>query len=308
MRQLCVLSAFLISTTLVACGGDNPAGDDVADPDGGLGVPEHGFQLITQPITILAGQEITYCFYFTVDSDEDMGVKRWESVKDGPGHHLIVYGTDTARGQDGTYDECQGANSGSGLPVWSYAAGTAENELVMPEGVGVLVEAQQDYYVEMHFLNAGTSDVEASATVTAEAYAPDEEYIRASPYITYNDQIDLDPGETATFGGTCALPSGVEFFQMSTHAHKRATRTEVQDGSSMVFESEDWAEPGQRQWESEYYGFSSGSLTYSCTYTNNESFQIGEGSSAATDEMCMAIGWFFPSTGPKYCYNSFAVP
>jgi hypothetical protein len=308
MRQLCVLSAFLVSASLAACAspdmtaGDDTSGDDTIDP------PEYGFQMITQPVTIEAGQEITYCFYFTIDSDEDMGVFRWDSVKDGPGHHLIVYGTDTARGEHGTYDECQGANGGSGLPVWSYAASSAEHSLVMPEGVGVLVEAQQHYYVEMHFLNAGTSDVEATTTVTAEAYAPDVEYVRASPYITYNDQIDLDPGETATFGGNCALPSGVEFFQMSTHAHKRAIRTEVQDGSAMVFESEDWAEPVQRLWDEDYYAFSSGSLTYSCTYTNNESFHIGEGQSAATDEMCMAIGWFFPSNGPKYCYNSFALP
>ncbi len=305
MRSICVLSALLLSA---ACAdpemmtGDDITGDDTVDP------PEYGFQLVTAPVTITAGQEITYCFYFTVDSDEALGVKRWSSVKDGPSHHLIVYATPDQRGEDGTYDQCQGANGGAGLQVWSYAASTDTNDLVMPDGVGVQVDAQQHYYVEMHFLNAGLSDVEAHATVTAEAYAPGEEYVRASPYITYNDQIDLDPGETATFGGTCALPSNVEFFHMGTHTHKRGTHTEVRDGSSMVFESDDWAEPGAKEWPTDYYSFSSGSLTYSCTYTNNESFHVGEGQSAATDEMCMAIGWFFPSTGPKYCYNSLAIP
>jgi hypothetical protein len=35
---------------------------------------------------------------------------------------------------------------------------------------------------------------------------------------------------------------------------------------------------------------------------------VTEGQSAATDEMCMAVGYFFPATAPKFCINSFAVP
>lgn len=308
MRQLCVLSAILISTTLAACGGgdDNPAGDDVADPDGGLDQPDYGFQIVTPDIEVGAGIETTKCFYTTVDIDEDVGVKQWASEMTDGCHHLIVYFTDTAAAPDGTVDDCEAA---SGVPVWTYSAQTQEQHLDMPENVGMKVKAQQHLYVQMHFLNATLAPLDVSATINGNAYAPGVEYTPAAPYITYNTEIDLDPGETATFGGTCAVPDGVEFFTMSTHAHKRATHTQVQDGTPVVFESDDWEEPGATDWVDDNYTFSAGSLTYSCTYTNNETFHIGEGQSAKTDEMCMAVGYYFPApNGPTYCLNSFVVP
>ena len=35
---------------------------------------------------------------------------------------------------------------------------------------------------------------------------------------------------------------------------------------------------------------------------------VQTGDSAETDEMCMAVGYFFPATGPIFCLNSFVVP
>ncbi len=308
MRQLCVLSAFLISTTLVACGGDNPAGDDVGDPDGGLEVPDDGFQIVTPDIIVEAGQEITYCYYTTVDIDTAMGVKRWASEMTNGSHHMIVYFTDSAYAADGTYDECTSNGSGGfDVPVWTYAAQNQVAEMAMPEGVGMRVEAQQHLYIQMHYLNATLEAMPVHVTLNAEAYAPGEDYVRAAAYVTYNTEINLAPGETATFGGECAVPADSKFFTLSTHAHKRATRTEVHDGTAMVFASDDWEEPGTTDWLANNYEFSSGSLTYSCTFTNYESFQVGEGDSAATDEMCMAVGYFYPATGPKFCLNSLVV-
>jgi len=307
MRQLCVLSAILISATLAACGGgDNPAGDDVVAPDGGLEQPDYGFQIVTPTLTVPAGTETTKCFYTTLDITDDVGVKQWISEMTYGCHHLIVYFTDTALAADGTVDDCQASNSG--IPVWTYAAQTEHQQLDMPTDVGITVKAHQHLYVQTHYLNAGLEDLDVHATINGNAYEPGYSYTPAAPYITYNTQIDLDPGETATFGGTCAVPSNAQFFTLSTHAHRRATHTQVQDGTPVVFESDDWEEPGSTDWVDSSYSFSSGNLTYSCTYTNNESFHVGEGQSAETDEMCMAVGYMYPASAPTYCLNSFVVP
>jgi hypothetical protein len=46
-------------------------------------------------------------------------------------------------------------------------------------------------------------------------------------------------------------------------------------------------------------------LTWTCTYDNtgsNKGMTVVAGPSALTNEMCMATGYFFPATGPKFGY------
>ena len=54
--------------------------------------------------------------------------------------------------------------------------------------------------------------------------------------------------------------------------------------------------------------FASGKLTYDCDYSNFTGRTIRTGSSVVTDEVCMAIGLFFPSTAPVLCFNNLIVP
>ena len=54
-----------------------------------------------------------------------------------------------------------------------------------------------------------------------------------------------------------------------------------------------------------FFQFASGKLTYECTYNNpdTQGLPIEDGDSAATEEMCMASGYFFPATKPLLCYD-----
>jgi hypothetical protein len=45
-------------------------------------------------------------------------------------------------------------------------------------------------------------------------------------------------------------------------------------------------------------------LTYQCDYVNPTGRTITSGSSPATDELCMAITYFFPATGARICVNN----
>src|SRR5688500_18984044 len=138
---------------VAACGGggDNPPGgdDDPASPDASDDPPANGFRIESPPLTIEPGEEVTYCYYTTIDVDTEVGVKRWSSRMTAGSHHLIVYFTDQAGAPDGTLTEDCDTISGN-LPVWTYSAGTPEYENVMPEGVGMLVKPQQKLFVQMH--------------------------------------------------------------------------------------------------------------------------------------------------------------
>lgn len=308
MRLCHVLPVLVLGfgSLAMGCGGgtaDDTAGDDVVEP------PLEGFQIVTPDITIAPGDERTYCYFTTVDIETAKGIKKWSSEMTPGSHHMIVYFTETAGAPDGTVEEnCGGGN----IPVWMYSAGRPVAESAMPDGVGMEVAAGQPLYIEMHYFNATPSPIEAHVTLNAETYADGEDYIKAAAYVTYNTEIDLAPGATGTFGGTCAVPEGVQFFSLGTHTHKRGTLTEVRDGSTVVFRSDDWEDPVENasikaNWLQDHHTFS-GSLSYECTYYNNLDQQVTEGSSAATDEMCMAVGYFFPADGMVFCLNDFVVP
>lgn len=93
------------------------------------------------------------------------------------------------------------------------------------------------------------------------------------------------------------------------HTHKQAVHTAVKDGATPVFESTDWENPGATTFAGpSFYSFSNAGLTYECTYDNPGTNVIQTGPSAATDELCIAVGYFFPATKSVFCFNDFVVP
>lgn len=312
---------FLASCVLAAAcnGGDGGGDDDGTDVDGGnTDPPAEGFRIQTPPITIEAGQEVTYCYYTTINIPRPMGVKKWSSTMTPGSHHLIVFFQNHDRA-DGAIDQsCGGAGGGiNNLPVWTYSAQQPQQSFTLPSGIGMNVAQGQKAYVQMHYFNAGDAAIQASVTIDAEAYEAGQTFTPAAAYVTYNTEINIPPMSTSFVQGSCSVPAGTKFFTMSTHAHKRATLTRVTDGGSMVFESTNWAEPDARNWAAApFYEFSSNQLTYRCEYDNRTGPTSGqtvrEGDSAPTDEMCMAVGYYFiegaTTARSRFCLNSFLVP
>jgi hypothetical protein len=302
-----------------ACGnggsGDDDGDDDGTDVDAGNNPPAEGFRIESPDITIEAGQEITYCYYTTIDIPRNMGVKKWSSVMTPGSHHLIVFFQNHDKA-DGTIDQnCGGVGGGgiSNLPVWTYSAQTPTQEQAMPTGIGMQVNQGQKAYVQMHYFNATDAPIQAHVVIDAEAYAAGETFTPAAAYVTYNTNINVPANSTGMAQGTCSVPAGTKFFTLSTHAHKHATLTRVSDGSDMVFESMNWEHPGAQRWEDNpFYTFASNSLTYRCEYTNDTNVAVREGDSAATDEMCMAVGYYFiegaTSATSRICVNDFLLP
>jgi hypothetical protein len=288
-------------------------------PDGGgIEPPKRGFQLQSPEIDIDPGQEITYCWYFRTPNTTPMAIKRWQSSMTPGSHHLIMYTTNSDILPVGTVSAANcGAVSGGGIgnfPVWTYAAQTPEADLQLPpdDGAGqplaIEIAANQAGFLQMHYLNSSDAPIKVHVTLNAEALDEGVAYTKTAAYVTFNGNISI-PAMTNnhTQAYSCNVPGTSKFWLMSTHAHKQAVRTAVKDGTAMVFESADWEHPGAKAWDkaTPFYTFSSGKLTYECTWNNPTTRTITTGDSAQTDEMCMASGYFFPATKPVFCYNSF---
>lgn len=320
-RIMRVVALAVVSVIGAACTSSSPGdGDGDGDGSGDLMPPARGFQIQTPEITIQPGEEVTYCYYFRTPNTDTHTVKRWESRMTTGSHHLILYFTNDLAMPEGTVSKSAcGLGSGGGLsnlPAWIYSAQTPVADLPMPaddgEGkpVGMDVAAGQAAHLELHYVNRGDEPLVVSATINAEAYDAGIETTKTFAYVTYNGDIKI--GEMAVDhveSKTCNIPTTMKVWMMSTHAHQRAVKTEVRDGSAVVFSSTDWEHPGAEKWMSApFYQFSTGKLTYECTYNNPDNKVIEAGDSATDDEMCMASGYVFPATKPMFCYNSFLLP
>jgi hypothetical protein len=322
---------YLLALALVfaaACGTDPiddgmGSGSGRGSGSGTLDPPARGFQIVSPEITIMPGQEITYCWYFKTPNTELMTVKRWESLMTDGSHHMIMFFTNDLVQPEGTVSASNcGAMSGgiSNIPSWIYASQNIHSDMKLPaddgNGVplGMDVPPGKPAYLQMHYLNSSDDPLVVRVKINGEAHEAGVTTTKTAAYITYNDNIDIPPmsmGVKAT--NTCDIPATSKVWMMSTHAHKQAVKTEVRNGmpasTDVVFTSDDWEHPGAKAWmTTPFYQFSSGRLTYECTYDNPGPNRIQSGDSAQTDEMCMATGYTFPATRATICFNNFIVP
>jgi hypothetical protein len=306
-------------------------GYQIATPDYDANDP-NAKNLIVNP-----GQEIFLCYYVTLPNAAQIDIGGFQSwMSPGSSHHFIVYqlggsgaaGSPTAafRGTpqpSGTISSCGFAGG-----TWVYATSTPGTVVGMnlPDGVGLPFDAQQQVVLNMHFINPGTEVLYPKVKLNV-LTATNVQY-QSSPMISFNFQINVPPAAadgtpgTQTVSGTCTVPPGSQFFTMSTHTHKHATAAVIQyvsaDGTAQEIvhtgaattypamqapnTGTDWEHPGVAAWNApNFLTVQQGdSFTYSCTYENTGTSAITVGETAATNEMCMAVGYFFPA-GQSRC-------
>ncbi|HTB74588.1 MAG TPA: hypothetical protein VK762_15170 [Polyangiaceae bacterium] len=283
---------------------------DLAAPPAADGIQ---FETPDMAYAVAPNQEIFPNFCVTVPSDIQVGgFQSWMS--EGSSHHFILYkGGVVAAGSGGT---CTlGANA------WIYASSTPGQVVTenMPANVGLAMAQNTQLILNMHFINPGSTTLYPKIKINL-LFAKDVMY-QAGTMVSFNSQIDVPaataagPG-TQTVNGTCQAPVGSKFFTMSTHTHKHATAawvdyihagstTEiVHTGTTSTYPADqeqgsgvDWEHPGVGLWVTpNFLTVQQGdSFTYHCSYSNTGTQAVTVGETAAYNEMCMAIGYYFPA-------------
>jgi hypothetical protein len=303
----------LCSVAAFACHKDTGGDDDGTMVDApGTASEQPAFTVQSDDITINPGQEITYCWYFHTPNNAAVNIHKFASTMTTGSHHMIMFWGTANQPADGTFDanNCGGISSTS-VPAWVYSAQNSPSEVNLPTNDGTgkplaqIVAAHAPAYFQMHYLNSSDSPIQAHVRLDAYALADGTAFTPTAAYVTYNGNINIPAGATDyPVSQTCNTVAGAKYWSMSTHVHKHAVKTEVLDGATSVFASTDWEHPGAKRWDPDFYTFSSGKLTYTCTYTNTTGSPIVDGASAQTNEMCMASGYIFPATDAKFCYNN----
>ncbi|HEX6838962.1 MAG TPA: hypothetical protein VF334_20430, partial [Polyangia bacterium] len=258
-------------------GGTGGSGGGGTDPNG-----TPAFEITSSDIMLTSGQEVTYCYYFHTPNTQTLAINKWVSAMTPGSHHMIMFlSPGGSQPADGTIDQnCGGMGGGIGnVPVWTYATQTENQEEDLPSDDGAGKPLAQNIapnsagYFQMHYLNATPNTLTAHVDLKAYALPAGTSYTETEAYITYNNDISIPPNATNfVVSASCALPSGVKFWTMSTHSHKQSIATQVSDGSSMIFSSTDWQHPGAQNWNApSFYTFSSPMLSWQCKYDNTGS-------------------------------------
>jgi hypothetical protein len=239
---------------------------------------------------------------------------------EGSSHHFILYKGGIAASPNG---QCGGTMSNfTGLGgAWLYASSTPGQVITenMPEGVGISIANGTQLVLNMHFIN--TTSQPLAAKLKLNLLDAKNVMYQAGSMISFNVQINVPaasasgPG-TQTVNGTCNAPVGAKFFMMSTHTHKNATAAWVEfvhngqtseivhTGPTSTYPADqepmsgtDWEHPGVGWWSApNYLTVGQGdSFNYHCSYKNTGSTAITVGETAAYNEMCMAVGYYFPA-------------
>jgi copper type II ascorbate-dependent monooxygenase-like protein len=283
---------------------------------------DQGFQIATPPnqIVVQPGAEAFLCFYKNIPVSSDVNVGKMQSwMTPGSSHHFIAFQTGSGASgggfggfggfgggaqPDGTLSSC-GLGAG-GQWVFATSVPGKEIELKMPDGVGLPFAATTQIVLNMHFINPGATTAYPQVKMNF-LYAQNFQY-QAAPMVSFNTTINIPPAAadgtpgTQTVSGTCSAPAGAQFFLMTSHTHKHATVTDVNyisGGQTMnIVHTTDWENPDVGLWSApDYLTVQQGdSFTYSCTYENTATTAVTVGETAASNEMCMAIGYYFPAT------------
>ncbi len=275
-------------------------GTDLAPPAAGAGI-----QIALPPgsVTVQPGQEQFLCYYKSLPGTSEIDVGAFQSwMSPESSHHFIAFQTgagvlgSAGNQPDGTLVSC-----GFGTGTWLYATSVAGEviELDMPQGVGLPLAAGSQIILNMHFINTGTVALQPTLKLNL-LYAQNIQY-KAGAMVSFNAGIDVPPYGTQTVSGTCTAPVGSNFFAMTTHTHKHATLAQVNyitGGQTMnIVNTTDWEHPDVGLWNApNFLTVKQGdSFTYSCSYQNNSAQAVTVGETAATNEMCMSIGYYFPA-------------
>jgi hypothetical protein len=275
-------------------------GDDIAPPD-----PADGFQLVSpSSITINPGDEQFWCYYKNVPGSGEVdigGFKSW--MTKGASHHFITFHTTTG-GADGSLVNCAFGNGD-----WVYATSKSGQIIGMdlPAGVGLPFQAGSKLVMNMHLINTGTAVVKPVVKLNV-YFAKNMQYKAGSVFsLAANSQILVPPNGTQTVRGTCTAGAGAKFFLWTTHSHKFTTADDINyisgGKTTNIVHTTDWEDPGTHVWgPPDFLTVKAGdSFSYSCSYKNTLSTTLTFGETAAHNEMCLAIGYYFPDTISASC-------
>ena len=180
-----------------------------------------------------------------------------------------------------------------------YAAQSPHGDAPFPQGVGLGLKAHQVLLLQAHYINASRQDIDATVRAGFDTAPIATTPERAGFLIFYAPFIYLPPQTTATAGIACSVPKDITIFGASTHYHQRGTGMKVwldelasAQTANPFFETHDWEHAPN--FTGPLHVTAGSSIRTQCDYFNGDATEVFQGPNAATSEMCVFAGLYYP--------------
>lgn len=267
----------------------------------GSGTPPIGaapFTLTTPDITVPASAERYVCFSKTLD--EDIAIDRFEFTQLPLVHHIFL--SRAIAPEPEGLSECNVIFKQTWLPM--FVTGNGSTSLEYPAGAATVLRKGEQIVLQLHLLNASTTEAHRSASVVMRRSAlsnPDPVAI----YAFGTQKIALPPHAATNVVSDCKPGEDVEAFATFAHMHRLGTSlhfsVEADDGTMQEVVHRDPYSFDQQFIETKAIRAPKGRKTeVTCGYDNTTDRAVGFGESS-NDEMCYLVGYVRGKEGAFGC-------
>jgi hypothetical protein len=150
--------------------------------------------------------------------------------------------------------------------------------------------------MQVHYLNTTTEPIKAYVATTLHAERPEDIDMYASYLFINTLSISVPPQSPGSAQASCGVPRDVQLLSASSHMHQFGVHfnARTSDGQ-LVYETEQWAEPNPWYYDPPLPLSAWSSVDIRCEYENTTDSTLTFGESAATNEMCILSGVYYPA-------------
>jgi hypothetical protein len=265
-------------------------GAQVVVSDAGSGWEELTFTSDTFPVG--PGEEIYRAQNFANPIGHDVDIIESESFMTPGSHHMFAFhaASYNANGALGT-------SSGIEFAPYVHTAQTPQQLTTYPPGIGRYLPAGDGIRLQVHYINTGATSLTASVSLRIRYVDTSKVQYHAAEVFLNDVGVRVPPG-TSTATMTVAMPYAVKLLGAGSHMHKRAVNfdSKTNDGRE-IYTTTQWDEPQAAAFNPTIDIAAGGSITWSCTWNNDTGQTLSFGESAATNEMCIFSGVYYPAPG-----------
>jgi Copper type II ascorbate-dependent monooxygenase, C-terminal domain len=283
----------------LALGGCGSGGGTPGTPDAGSGsgTPDAGgdpnaITLTMTSFNVPAGGEVYKCENFANPFGGEVEVSGFESHMSPGSHHMLLFYIDT--NADKPLEDCSGLE----FHPTPYGAQTPDSVVDYPAGIAALIPAGQGLRIQAHYLNATDHDLTATVKMTFHLADPGSVTAHAGMVFMNNLNIYVQPSaDPQTVTGTCSVPRDVHLIYANSHMHKHGIGFQATDMNSgtMLYQTDNWSDPPLDALDPAIDLSAGDQIQWSCTYNNDTGGVLTFGESAATNEMCIFTGQYYPA-------------
>ena len=277
--------------------------------------PADGVQFLTPDLEIDPYEEVMYCYYDAYEGPEAGIVGMLPLFSKAYGHHVFLKDTkDWDDTPTGTLLDC---TSGELVEMQEsvfvqsvqnfYPNGTGDWLSLLP-GYAFHLEENQQFKLDVHFINATEEALLANAAVNLELVPAEEVHTWVGGFDLDLVHFEIPPGEDTSISFDCPLPTGSSVISLGGHMHEHGLsyRVDLVRGEDLrpILQIDDWSEeyrysaPMEMFWPGDVLIEEGDLLRTTCTWSNYEQQSL-----SYPDEMCTTFGVATGLTSGLLCQN-----